>query len=107
MNNHSPNSFFFLKLLFLFFSLTVTAIPVRRGQFKTIRLIDGSTVRVEARGDEYTHYWQSADGTCYVPDGLTGLYRETDAATLGAKALAKRGAVSYTHLDVYKRQWTR
>lgn len=93
MNNHSPNRFFFLKLLFLFFSLTVTAIPVRRGQFKTIRLIDGNMVRVEARGDEYTHYWQSADGTCYVPDGLTGLYRETDATTMGAKALAKRGAI--------------
>lgn len=93
MNNHSPNRFFFLKLLFLFFSMTVTAIPVRRGQFKTIRLIDGNMVRVEARGDERAHYWQSADGTCYVPDGLTGLYRETDAATLGAKALANRGAI--------------
>ncbi|MGI6242268.1 MAG: M6 family metalloprotease domain-containing protein [Prevotella sp.] len=54
----------------------VMALPVRRGQWQTVTLADGSTVRVEARGDENMHYWQSADGNCYVRVGDTHIYRE-------------------------------
>ncbi|MGI6243996.1 MAG: M6 family metalloprotease domain-containing protein, partial [Prevotella sp.] len=66
----------------------VMASPVRRGQWKTVTLTDGSTVRVEARGDENMHYWQSADGRCYVPDGDADNYREVSPEALRRDAAA-------------------
>ncbi len=52
-------------------ALAVMAIPAKRGQWKTVTLSDGTTVRVELRGDEFCHYWQAADGTRYVQNGTT------------------------------------
>jgi M6 family metalloprotease-like protein len=47
-------------------SLTASAVPVKRGIWRTLTLVDGTTVRAEARGSEYGSWWQDADGQCYV-----------------------------------------
>lgn len=56
------------------------AIPAKRGQWQTITLSDGTTVRVELRGDEFSHYWQAADGTRYVQNGT--VWAEANAQQL-------------------------
>jgi M6 family metalloprotease-like protein len=64
------------------------AVPVRRGQWITVMLTDGSVVTVEACGDEHAHYWQSADGQRYLKDEATGAFRawqESDAKRIASK----------------------
>lgn len=83
-----------MKKTLLTAALTLTAVammavPAKRGQWKTVTLSDGSTVRVELRGDEFNHYWQAADGTRYVQQGDT--WQAADAqALLGMKRAAAR-----------------
>ncbi len=66
----------------------VMASPVRRGQWQTVTLSDGSSVRVEARGDETLLYWQALDGRCYVKDAHTELYREVSRESLRQQTAA-------------------
>lgn len=42
------------------------AIPAKRGIWRTVNLEDGTSLRVELRGNEYMHYWQSEDGRCFI-----------------------------------------
>ncbi|MBP7768022.1 MAG: M6 family metalloprotease domain-containing protein [Prevotella sp.] len=75
-------------ILFLLTSVAVMAVPVRRGQWITVTLTDGSVVTVEACGDEHAHYWQSADGQRYLKDEATGAFRawqESDAKRIASK----------------------
>ena len=55
-------------------ALAATAVPAKRGQWQTVALNDGGTVRVQLVGDEYQHWFQSEDGTRYAIDEQTGLY---------------------------------
>lgn len=64
-------------------TLALNAVPARRGVWRTATLSDGSTVRVELRGDEHLHYWESADGRRFLPDG-DGRFREIDTEAMGA-----------------------
>ena len=62
-----------MKKIMLFLSLLLTvmtalAIPAKRGLWTTIKLADGTEVRVEKRGDEHCHWWQTAEGVCYMSE---------------------------------------
>lgn len=46
--------------------LSASAIPARRGIWRTVTLDDGTSVRVELRGNEYMHFWQALDGRCFI-----------------------------------------
>lgn len=46
-----------------------SAVPVRPGQWSTLTLADGTTVRAELRGSEYGTWFQDAQGQCYVKQG--------------------------------------
>ena len=63
-----------LRNIFLFIVVaTVTvaqAIPAKPGTRRTITLSDGTTLSVELTGDEYLHYWQSADGRTFDDNGM-------------------------------------
>ena len=52
--------------MLLMVAMAMQAIPVKRGQWQTIRLQDGSEVVAQPIGDEYGRWMQAADGTCYV-----------------------------------------
>ena len=56
---------FFIILLWVY-SMTVWAVPAQRGLWRVIHLSDGSTVRVELRGDEYQHWWEDSQGCRYL-----------------------------------------
>lgn len=53
-----------LSLLFL--TVAMMAVPAKKGLWKTIVLEDGTEVRAQLRGDEFGHYWQTADGMRYM-----------------------------------------
>lgn len=76
-------------IILLLSVLAVMSVPARRGQWVTITLADGTTVRAEARGDERIHYWQSADGERFVKNDTTGLFRRWEDAD-AQRLLAKR-----------------
>lgn len=86
------------RLSAIFSLLTMTAVmlavPAKRGVWKTVRLADGTEVRVELRGDEYGHFWQSADGVKYIEDNTKGVYKVADMKTVSEKASARRRLVS-------------
>ena len=83
----------YITLLITAITLTAAAIPAKRGQWKDVRLADGTTVRVEMRGDEHLHYWQSADGRVFQKDSLTGFYQPRNIAELLKKSQARRSQV--------------
>ena len=56
-------------VLCLVFVMTAWAVPARRGLWRVIHLSDGSTVRVELRGDEYQHWWEDSLGCRYLRGG--------------------------------------
>lgn len=46
--------------------VAVSAIPARRGIWRTVTLSDGTQLQVELRGNEYMHFWQASDGRCFI-----------------------------------------
>lgn len=54
-------------------------------------LVDGTEVKAQLVGDEFLHYYVSEDGTKYVQDESTGLYRKmTDEVTAQRRAAVRR-----------------
>lgn len=82
---------FGVLLLFVFMmALTVNAIPAKPGLTKTLQLTDGTMVQARLVGDEFGHYWISADGKTYVSDEATNLYKLADVESIKSNARAKR-----------------
>ena len=81
----------FLSTLLLSMAVyVVNAVPAYPGIWRTIRLADGSEVKVMLRGDEHVHFWQSAEGKVYVPDGDSGLFKAVSMKSIDRKAAAKQ-----------------
>lgn len=74
------------------FALAMTAMPAKRGVWKTIRLADGTEVRVEVRGDEHLRYLQAEDGTRYV-ENADGTYSVAVMENLRAAAAKRRSLI--------------
>lgn len=71
--------------------LSVWAVPAKRGVWCTLSLVDGTEVKAQLVGDEFLHYYVSEDGTKYVQDESTGLYRKmTDEVTAQRRAAVRR-----------------
>ena len=92
-----------MKRLFLALSLALavmsaSAIPAKRGTWKTIRLADGSEVRAELRGDEFGHYWQTEDGRRFIINAETGTAEAADVKAMKANAAEKRKQASQRRL---------
>ena len=71
--------------------LSVWAVPAKRGVWCTLSLVDGTEVKAQLVGDEFLHYYVSEDGTKYVQDESTGLYRKmTDEVTAQRRSAVRR-----------------
>lgn len=71
--------------------LSVWAVPAKRGVWCSLSLVDGTEVKAQLVGDEFLHYFVSEDGTKYVQDESTGLYRKmTDEVTAQRRAAVRR-----------------
>lgn len=58
--------YLFSFLFALLFSVSSFAEPAWPGLWRTVKLQNGKLIKVELKGDEHMHYWQSEDGTKYV-----------------------------------------
>lgn len=71
--------------------LSVWAVPAKRGVWCSLSLVDGTEVKAQLVGDEFLHYYVSEDGTKYVQDEATGLYRKmTDEVTARRRSAVRR-----------------
>lgn len=82
----------FLLIIVSLWVLAANAIPAKRGQWKTLTLVNGSTVKAELVGDEFVRYYRSADGTCYSLSG-EGLYEKIDEGTVKAKRSVRQATM--------------
>ena len=82
----------FLGLAFLLAVLTVSAIPVKRGQKTTLTLTDGTQVVAELRGDEFGHYYEAADGRVFVKSASADFYEQADKTEITNRANIRRTA---------------
>ena len=84
-----------MKKLYLTLSLALMcsvafAVPAKRGLWKTVKLADGTEVRVELRGDEFCRFWQAEDGSVYVQSAKTNVYEKAELSALLKQAEAVR-----------------
>ncbi len=71
--------------------LSVWAVPAKRGVWCSLSLVDGTEVKAQLVGDEFLHYFVAEDGTKYVQDEATGLYRKmTDEVTAWRRSAVRR-----------------
>lgn len=86
------------RLFFLALSLLVTttilwAVPARRGQWKMLKLADGSEVRAELRGDAFCHFYQDINGVRYAQMPNSSCYQViTPSQLTTVRASARRKA---------------
>lgn len=77
----------------LFVALSAMAVPAKPGVWRTISLTDGTQVKVQLVGDEFMHYYQSADGTRYLYDAASATYQvysDSQFSNSRRKAVARR-----------------
>ena len=72
-------------------SLPAFADRAMPGIWQVMKLADGTEVRVELKGDEHVHFWQTAEGVRYLERG--GVLRLTNAREIDSIAYAKRALV--------------
>lgn len=83
----------FTLLVVLFIVLSAMAVPAKPGVWRTISLTDGTQVKVQLVGDEFMHYYQSADGTRYIYDAASATYQvysDSQFSNSRRKAVARR-----------------
>lgn len=81
----------------LFVVLSAMAVPAKPGVWRTISLTDGTQVKVQLVGDEFMHYYQSADGTRYLYDAASATYQvysDSQFSNSCRKAVARRAKVN-------------
>lgn len=74
-------------------ALAASAVPAKRGVWKTVLLNSGEQIRVELRGDEHLHYWQDEQGVVYAKDELTGHFAPISLAEKVKQSAPRRASV--------------
>ena len=75
-----------LFLLLAVFPISMSAIPAKQGQWRMLKLKDGTQVKAELIGDEFGHFWQTANGECFVASREEGIYERCDRQKIVSKA---------------------
>ncbi len=83
---------FILTLLLTVVTVTMMAVPAKKGIWKTLKLQDGTEVRATLVGDEHGHFWKAENGQAYIQKG--DVYVTVDAQKTIAKAKARRAKVN-------------
>ena len=77
---------FFILLLGIFMTLSVSAIPAKRNVWKNLNLPDGTKVRAQLTGDEFGHYWLGKNGKSYAFNSNAIFYQSINSDVLISKA---------------------
>ena len=83
---------FFLTFLLTVVTVTMMAVPAKRGVWKTLKLQDGTEIRATLVGDEHGHFWKAENGQAYTQQG--DVYVAVDAQQIIQKAKARRAKVN-------------
>lgn len=75
---------------FLAVCMGANAVPAKKGVKKPIRLVDGTTVLAELRGDEFGSCWLAEDGRVFFLDPELRAFREINPVVFARKAIARR-----------------
>jgi M6 family metalloprotease-like protein len=75
---------FFIFAMMLSMAISAIAIPAKRGQWKHLTLADGSKVRATLVGDEFGHFWKTADDVAYMKVGEC--YKQIDGQKVTNRA---------------------
>ena len=89
-------------MLLLATTITMMAVPAKRGVWKTLQLADGTEVRAQLVGDEHGHFWQATDGTAYARQGDKQFYKKVDAQQIAKRAKVRRQQVNAKRLQHLK-----
>lgn len=79
----------FVLLYLAAVAVSLHAVPADPHLRKVLTLADGSKVEARLCGDEFGHYWQTADGSCYLLDNKTDRYQ-----LVSGQAIAERAALT-------------
>lgn len=79
-------------LLLLALPVSIMAMPVKPGMWRTIKLTDGTEIRAEICGDEHYTFMQSADGRTFQQVDDTDIYMPIAISEVKEKAYALRKA---------------
>ena len=82
-----------MTLSLLLVTVATMAVPAKKGLWKTITLDDGTEVKALLKGDEFGHYWLTANGKHYM--SIDGKYQEETPAI--RQAVAQRRAQAQKH----------
>ena len=82
-----------LTLSLMLVTAIMMAVPAKKGLWKTITLVNGQEVKAQLRGDEFGHFWCTADGKHYV--AVDGQYQEETPAI--RQKTAQRRAQAQQH----------
>lgn len=74
----------------LLVAMSINAIPAKPGNWKSLKLADGTEVRARLCGDEYMHFWLTADGKRYVEGEEGGVFYPADMEKLIRQADVRR-----------------
>ena len=83
---------FYLTLLLMAVTVTLMAVPAKRGLWKTLILQDGTEVRATLVGDEHGHFWKAENGQAYTLQG--DAYVPVDAQQVIQRAKVRRAKVN-------------
>lgn len=75
-------------------SASMMAIPAKPGQWKMLKLANGTEIRAELVGDELCHYWLANDGKGYAWSAAQGCYVAIDKEAAHKEADQKRNAAN-------------
>ena len=92
----------FTTFLLSLVALTVVAVPARRGQWKQITLVDGSTVKAQLVGDEHGHFWKTTDGRAFVEDVGQACFVPIDQHEALRQAGQRRAAANKRRTQMHK-----
>ena len=73
-------------------TMTMMAVPAKRGVWKTLKLQDGTEVRATLVGDEHGHFWKAENGQAYTLQG--DVYVAVDAQQIIKRAKARRAKIN-------------
>ncbi len=81
-----------LLLSLMVVTMTMMAVPAKRGVWKTLKLQDGTEVRATLVGDEHGHFWKAENGQAYTLQG--DVYVAVDAQQIIKRAKARRAKIN-------------
>ena len=85
---------FLMAISFMVFTITVMAVPAKRGVWKTLKLADGTELRAQLVGDEHGNYWKGDDGKGYRQAADADYFVVIDKNVITAKANARRNMLN-------------